>query len=95
MRIPDADTFMALLLEILQLHPEGVSEYDLLQHLRGDTRSGLETASEMPQRTWAQIQKERGLTPLLTPEAALVPIPLVPFSGDRPVSPRPAAQFGM
>jgi len=44
MRIPDADTFMALLLEILQLHPEGVSEYDLLQHLRGDTRSGLETA---------------------------------------------------
>ena len=44
MHIPDADTFMALLLEILQLHPEGVSEYDLLQHLRGDTRSGFETA---------------------------------------------------
>jgi len=43
MRIPDADTFMALLLEILQLHPEGVSEYDLLPHLPDDTRSVFET----------------------------------------------------
>ena len=43
MQIPDLDTFMAILLEILQLHPEGLSEYDLLQHLRGDTRSGFET----------------------------------------------------
>ncbi len=42
MQIPDADTFMNLLLEILQLHPRGLSEYDLLQHLRGDARSGME-----------------------------------------------------
>jgi DnaJ-domain-containing protein 1 len=41
MQIPDADTCMAILLEILQLHPEGLSEYDLLQHLRGDPRSGF------------------------------------------------------
>lgn len=41
MQIPDADTFMALLQEILQLHPAGLSEYALLQHLRGDSRSGF------------------------------------------------------
>lgn len=31
----------ALLREILALHPEGLSEYDLLQRLRGDARSGF------------------------------------------------------
>lgn len=41
MHIPDADSFMSLLLEILQLHPEGLGEYALLQHLRGDARSGF------------------------------------------------------
>ena len=43
MHIPDADTFMTLLQE-LQLHPEGVSGYGLLPHLRGVTRSGFATA---------------------------------------------------
>ncbi len=43
MHIPDADTFMTLLQE-LQLHPQGVSEYELLPHLRSDTRSGFATA---------------------------------------------------
>jgi len=37
MHIPDADTFMTLLQE-LQLHPRGVSEYDLPPHLRSDPR---------------------------------------------------------
>jgi len=31
----------ALLREILALHPEGLSEYELLQRLRGDARSGF------------------------------------------------------
>jgi len=53
MHIPDADTFMTLLQE-LQLHPQGVSEYDLLPHLRSDTRSGFETArSATPVRVQA------------------------------------------
>jgi hypothetical protein len=43
MHIADTDTFMTLLQE-LQLHPQSVSEYDLLPHLRDDTRSGFATA---------------------------------------------------
>ena len=42
MQISDPDTFTAILLEILQLHPEGLREYDLLQHLRNDARIDLD-----------------------------------------------------
>ncbi len=42
MNISDPDSFMAILLEVLQLHPEGLREYDLLQHLRSDERVDLD-----------------------------------------------------
>lgn len=38
MQPADADAFLAILLEILRLHPEGLSEFDLLQRLRDDQR---------------------------------------------------------
>lgn len=38
MQLPDPTDFTSILLEILQLHPEGLSEYALLQRLRVDTR---------------------------------------------------------
>lgn len=41
---PDPSAFAHVLLEILQLHPEGLSEYELLQRLRADAR--VEFASE-------------------------------------------------
>lgn len=44
MPLPDPSAFAHLLLEILQLHPEGLSEYELLQRLRADAR--VEFASE-------------------------------------------------
>lgn len=34
----DADAFLVILREILQLHPAGLSEFDLLQRLRSDRR---------------------------------------------------------
>lgn len=41
MHSPDQSQCTLLLREILALHPEGLSEYDLLQRLRGDMRSGF------------------------------------------------------
>lgn len=41
MHSPDQSQCTLLLYEILALHPEGFSEHDLLQRLRGDTRSGF------------------------------------------------------
>lgn len=41
MHVTDEAQCAALLREILALHPEGLSEYDLLQRLRGDARSGF------------------------------------------------------
>lgn len=41
MHASDEAQCAALLREILALHPEGLSEYDLLQRLRGDLRSGF------------------------------------------------------
>lgn len=41
MHSPDPSQCTPLLREILALHPEGLSEYDLLQRLRGDQRSGF------------------------------------------------------
>ncbi|MFZ5621899.1 MAG: DNA-J related domain-containing protein [Pseudomonadota bacterium] len=38
MQPADADAFLAILREILQLHPAGLSEFDLLQRLRNDRR---------------------------------------------------------
>jgi DnaJ-domain-containing protein 1 len=38
MPLPDPTAFTAILLEILELHPEGLSEYALLQRLRTDPR---------------------------------------------------------
>lgn len=40
----DPSAFTEILLEILQLHPEGLSEYELLQRLRSDPR--IDFASE-------------------------------------------------
>lgn len=41
MHLPDPTECTLLLREILALHPEGLSEYELLQRLRGDARSGF------------------------------------------------------
>lgn len=41
MHVPDPTECTLLLREILALHPEGLSEYELLQRLRGDARSGF------------------------------------------------------
>lgn len=41
MHASDEAQCSALLREVLALHPEGLSEYDLLQRLRGDVRSGF------------------------------------------------------
>jgi hypothetical protein len=38
MQVPEQAEFTQILLEILQLHPEGLSEYELLQRLRSDVR---------------------------------------------------------
>lgn len=38
MQVPEAAAFSQILLELLQLHPEGLSEYELLQRLRSDAR---------------------------------------------------------
>lgn len=38
MQLPEDIPFTQILLEILQLHPEGLSEYELLQRLRSDER---------------------------------------------------------
>ncbi len=42
MQVPEQTEFTQLLLEILQLHPEGLSEYELLQRLRSDERIAFE-----------------------------------------------------
>lgn len=42
MQVPDHTAFNQILLEILQLHPEGLSEYELLQRLRSDSRIEFE-----------------------------------------------------
>lgn len=43
MHVSDEAQCRELLREILALHPEGLSEYELLQRLRGDARSGFAT----------------------------------------------------
>lgn len=42
MQVPEQAEFTQILLEILQLHPEGLSEYELLQRLRSDERIDFE-----------------------------------------------------
>lgn len=42
MQVPEAVGFIQILMEILQLHPEGLSEYELLQRLRSDARIAFE-----------------------------------------------------
>lgn len=42
MQVPETVDFSQILLEILQLHPEGLSEYELLQRLRSDVRIEFE-----------------------------------------------------
>lgn len=50
MHATDEAQCAALLREILALHPEGLSEYELLQRLRGDARSGFAPGrSEYPE----------------------------------------------
>lgn len=50
MHATDEAQCAALLREILALHPEGLSEYELLSQLRGDSRSGFAPGrSEDPQ----------------------------------------------
>lgn len=44
MPLPDPTAFTAILLEILKLHPEGLSEYALLQRLREDPRVEIASA---------------------------------------------------
>ena len=43
MQPPDRRLFQEILLDILRLHPEGLSEYALLQRLRQDSRVGFES----------------------------------------------------
>jgi DnaJ-domain-containing protein 1 len=42
MQVPEQAVFTRILLEILQLHPAGLSEYELLQRLRNDERIEFE-----------------------------------------------------
>jgi hypothetical protein len=49
MPLPDPTAFSRILLEMLQLHPEGLSEYALLQCLRKDSRTGV--ADHRPEDT--------------------------------------------
>lgn len=42
MQVPEQAVFTQILLEILQLHPKGLSEYELLQRLRCDERVDFE-----------------------------------------------------